>query len=353
MSGAALFMKLSDFDYILPENLIAQKPIRPRDHSRLLVVDTATRTTSDRHFFDIIDYLRSGDVLVINTSKVIPARLLGTKNTGGSVEVFLVRKISSSVWNVLLKNFRESDIGKTVTIGTQASLHCTPIRKHIDGTWEVIFKETGSVFSQRLARHGKTPTPPYIPASSTLATYQTVYAKTQGSVAAPTAGFHFTKSLLAKIKKMGVTVCTVTLHVGPGTFLPIREDDITKHIMHSEQGIMTAQTAKILNAAKKEGRRVIAVGTTSVRVLESFSTTQGVVSSGEKDIDLFIYPGYQFKAVDALITNFHLPHSTLLLLVSAFAEYKSKGGAPFIKKCYADAIKKKYRFYSFGDSMML
>lgn len=346
-------LPLSDFDFELPQGRIAQKPMRPRDSSRLMVVHTKTQTIEHRHFCDIIDYLIPGDVLVLNDSKVIPARLKGHKSTGGTSEILLVRKLAPSTWSALVKNAKESDAGKMITIGITSPLHCTLMQKNSDSTWIVKFAETGAMFQRRLALHGDTPTPPYITAHSTLARYQTVYAHHHGSVAAPTAGFHFTKPLLSRLKKRGVRVTTVTLHVGPGTFLPIREDDVTKHVIHSEQGFLGARSAALINAAKKKGNRIIAVGTTSVRVLESFADSRGVLHAGEKDIDLFIYPGYRFKIVDALITNFHLPKSTLLLLVSAFAAHRTKNGCAFIQTCYAEAIHKNYRFYSFGDAMVI
>lgn len=344
---------LSQFSFTLPKNRIAQKPIRPRDHSRLMVVHTRKKTVEHRHFFNILEYLTPGDVLVLNDSKVIPARLKGIKDTGGAVEILLVRQQSNQGWSALVKNVKKADRDKVITIGARLPLHCSLVHKNADGTWDVRFHESGSMLTRRLALHGTTPTPPYIANHTTPSLYQTVYAHHRGSVAAPTAGFHFTKQLLAKIKRKGVRVVTVTLHVGPGTFLPIRDENIMGHIMHGERGWLNARSASLINAAKQNGNRIIAVGTTAVRVLESFSYKNGTLNVGEKDITLFIYPGYRFRTVDALITNFHLPKSTLFLLVSAFAEHKKRGGCAFIKTCYTTAIRKKYRFYSFGDAMLI
>lgn len=338
---------LASFDYHLPPARIAQTPMRPRDASRLLVLHRECGALEHRTFRDATDYLLRGDVLVVNNSKVIPARLIGKKDTGGSVEVLLVRRARRGEWHALLKNFKKSELGKTITIGKNRCVYCVPKAKNSDGTWLVVFSEKGKRLHDRLALHGATPTPPYIAQSSALSAYQTVYARRAGSVAAPTAGFHFTKTLIAKLKKKGVLFCEVTLHVGPGTFLPIRNDDIKKHLMHAEQAELSPAAARTINAARREGRRIIAVGTTSVRVLESFSDSNGRVQAGKRDVNIFIYPPYRFKVVDALITNFHLPKSTLLLLVSAFA------GTKLIKACYAEAIKKKYRFYSFGDAMFI
>lgn len=338
---------LSHYDYALPQNAVAQKPVRPRDASRLMVVDRSTGEIAHRRFADIVEYLRAGDVLVLNDSKVIPARLIGIKSTGGTVEILLVRKVRDGIWTCLLKNFRHGEIGKAITIGKTSILRCVPKKSIGGGLWEVHFAEIGWAFEHGLQKHGAAPTPPYIAARSALSRYQTVYAKNAGSVAAPTAGFHFTKPLLAKLRKKGIRVCTVTLHVGPGTFLPIRFDDIRKHTMHPESATLSAPVARTINDAKREGRRVIAIGTTSVRVLESFSDATGHFRAGKKDVGIFIYPPYHFKTVDVLITNFHLPKSTLLLLVSAFA------GTELIKACYAEAIRQKYRFYSFGDAMLI
>lgn len=359
-------MKLSEFNYNLPEKLIAQKPVRPRDSSRLCVIGKDQKNFQHLHFYTIARFFKKGDVLVLNNSKVIPARLHAKKNTGGVVEILLVRKSSPFRWIALLKNFKKSDIGKILTFDEArirnqesgvkkrtTSLTGKPIKKISNELWEVEFNRTGTKLKKILEHIGTTPTPPYIKTPSDLATYQTVYAKKPGSVAAPTAGFHFTQKLLSHLKNKGVSIHYVTLHVGPGTFSPIRVDDIRKHRMHGECASIDKKTAHILTQAKKHGKRIIAVGTTTVRTLESFTDTHGTVHSGTKEVDLFIYPGYVFKIVDSLVTNFHLPQSTLLILVCAFAEWKMKGGPQIILNAYREAVKKKYRFTSFGDAMFI
>ena len=344
---------LSNFDYALPESRIAQKSCVPRDQSRLMVVDSASETLTHARFCDIKKFLQSGDVLVVNDSKVIPARLAGTKSSGGAVEILLVKKIRTDLWTAMLKNFSAREVGKLITIKGSRILKAEAVRLIENGLWEVRFRANGKSVAQPLQKAGITPIPPYIKNISSLSAYQTVYAAADGSVAAPTAGFHFTRRLIARLKKKGVVFCPVTLHVGPGTFLPIRDEDVSMHQMHPESARLTARAARILNVAKKEGQRIIAVGTTSVRVLESFSDSDGTLASGIRDVNLFITPGYRFKVVDGLVTNFHLPKSTLLLLVCAFAESRQKGGTRRILTAYRDAIKKKYRFYSFGDAMMI
>ncbi len=345
-------MKLSDFNYTLPQELIAQKPMRPRDYSRLLVVEKNKEAFQDLHFYNISRFLKKGDVLVVNDSKVIPARLNGVKETGGKVEVLLMRRLSPSSWQGLLKNFKEAEIGKTISIG-ESGLIITPEKIINENIWQLSFNKKGAQLAKLISQYGSTPIPPYIQTPSTLENYQTIYATHEGSVAAPTAGFHFSNRILKHLQKKGVRICKVTLHVGPGTFLPIRVQKVTDHVMHPEFALLDKKTATILNTAKKEGRRVIAVGTTSVRVLESFCDAKGVLAAGKKDVNLFIYPGYTFKMVDCLITNFHLPESTLLLLVCAFSEWKEKGGSKKILSAYREAVKRKYRFYSFGDSMLI
>ncbi len=346
-------MKLTDFNYRLPPERIAQKPAQPRDSSKLLVLHTRSGKREHKIFRDIAQILQPGDLLVTNDSKVIPARILGTKTTGGYVEIFLVRKAGRRKWTVLLKNFTQKEIGKTIVIDKKSNFVATPLFQAGDGVWTVEFSKTGTALGRLIEKHGKTPTPPYISERSALSRYQTVYAKHAGSVAAPTAGFHFTKRLLARLRQRGIDTATVTLHVGPGTFLPIRTDDLTHHRMHEEVAYVSASEAKKIRKAKKEGRRIIAVGTTSVRVLEGFCDEDDAFRAGTKEIDLFIYPGYRFRMVDALITNFHLPQSTLLLLVCAFAEQNMKHGTKAILSAYRDAVNKKYRFYSFGDSMFI
>jgi S-adenosylmethionine:tRNA ribosyltransferase-isomerase len=346
-------MKLSSFSYHLPKEFIAQKPIRPRDHSRLMALNVKKSTFTHAHFFDIISFLIRGDVLVFNNSKVIPARLFGKKETGGAVEILLVRKLSENRWSALLKNVKKNDSGKKITIANVNNLAATLCVCDKNGVWEIEFNKKGSSLHTALQKVGIAPTPPYIKQISHLAHYQTVYAKHEGSIAAPTAGFHFTKQLLAKLRKKGIALHEVTLHVGPGTFSPIRDHTITKHTMHPEYAELSSRTARAINMAKKQGRRIICVGTTSVRVLESFADTHGVLHAGKKDVNLFIYPGFCFKIVEGMITNFHLSESTLILLVCAFAEWKHTGGKKIILSAYRSAIAKKYRFYSFGDAMLI
>lgn len=348
-------MKFSDFDYYLPKNLIAQAPARPRDHSRLLVLDKRAGTIKHKHFYDIIDFLKEGDVLVLNNSKVMPARLLGRKKeTGGKIEVFLLNKKNLFAWNCLLGGH---GIKEDLEIKFGKKLAGKIIKNNLDGTWEIKFIFPYEKVIKILEKIGKVPLPPYIKKSLTKKDkndYQTIYAdeKKLGSVAAPTAGFHFTSRLLNKIKKMGVTIEFVTLYVGMGTFMPVKADDIKKHKIHKELVEIKKNTAKKIIDAKRAGRRIIAVGTTSARALEGCLA----VYAGKKkvdfkelkaNIDIFIYPGYKFKIVDVLITNFHLPKSTLLMLVSALA------GKENINKAYRTAVKKKYRFYSYGDSMII
>jgi len=365
-------MKLSDFDYHLPKELIAQSPATPRDHSRLMILDRQKKTISHRHFYNIVDYLKKGDVLVLNNTKVFPARLIGKrKDTGGKVEVFLlkksklkvqkskvrvkVQKSAGEVWEVLIGNQRKK-IGQIISFGH--SLKCQIIKRIDESVWLVEFNKSGKILEKLIDRLGQVPVPPYIKTQdSRLKTqnlrdqYQTVYAKYQGSVAGPTAGFHFTKSLIFKLRKNGIQIEYVTLHVGLGTFAPVKVNDITKHQMHSEWASIDKKTAQRLNRAKQEGRRIIAVGTTSARTLEAFSGIMGRLRINSrlpgKWTDIFIYPGYQFKFIDCLITNFHLPRSTLLMLISALADKN------FVFKAYRQAIKKKYRFYSFGDAMIV
>ncbi|MFA6304509.1 MAG: tRNA preQ1(34) S-adenosylmethionine ribosyltransferase-isomerase QueA [Patescibacteria group bacterium] len=349
-------MKLSDFDYHLPTQLIAQQPISPRDHSRLMVLDKNKKTIINRHFFDLPDYLHSGDVLVLNNTKVFPARLIGhKKDTNGKVEVFLLKEVKSSQsssagsarWEVLIGN-RRKKIGQNIVFGK--GLECQIVKKIEESVWEVKFNRTGGRLEKLIESIGSVPLPPYIKSQSSKAKlknqYQTVFAQNKGSVAAPTAGFHFTKGLLAKLKKQGVQIEYVTLHVGLGTFSPVKVKDVTKHQMHAEWASVDAKTAGRLNLAKKHGQRIIAVGTTSSRTLESF-TIKDKIKAGNKWVNIFIYPGYKFKFVNALITNFHLPKSTLMMLISALA------GRKFILAAYQEAINKKYRFYSFGDAMFI
>jgi len=347
-------MKTSLFDYNLPKELIAQKPISPRDHSRLLVLDRKTKGIQHKHFYDLPGFFKRGDVLVFNDSKVFPARLWVKKETGGKLEVLLLNQKGKNTWECLLG-------GKVRRIGLEFSigrLKGRVINKLNGGIWFVRFNLTGNKFWQELFKHGVTPTPPYIKKlfkkDKLAKEYQTIYAKKIGSVAAPTAGFHFTKRLLKKLEKIGIQFEFVTLHVGYGTFQPVKVDDIEKHKMHPEFIEAKKEVLERLKKAKKEKRRIIAVGTTSIRVLETIMSKflkHKPYAINHKPINTFIYPGYKFKFADCLITNFHLPKSTLLMLVSAFID--KKNGIKIIKKAYSGAIKKKYRFYSFGDAMLI
>ncbi|WP_302760121.1 tRNA preQ1(34) S-adenosylmethionine ribosyltransferase-isomerase QueA [Christensenella hongkongensis] len=338
-------MKTSDFDYELPEELIAQTPVSPRDHSRLLVYDRQTKETFDRHFYDVTDYLKKGDVLVVNETKVIPARLYGKKRgTETDFEFLLLKRLQLDIWEVIMRPGKKLKPGGFVDFGDDlcAELLC----KKEDGVCEVRFHYDG-VFEGLLDRYGNMPLPPYITEKlEEKERYQTVYAKEDGSAAAPTAGLHFTPELMRKIEEMGVTIVKILLHVGLGTFRPMKEDTVEEHIMHSEYYSVSEQAARMINDAKKEGRRVIAVGTTSVRTLES-AACGGRVQAGSADTDIFIYPGYDYQIVDALITNFHLPKSTLIMLVSAFC------GREETLRIYRRAVEERYRFFSFGDAMLI
>ncbi|MCK4968130.1 MAG: tRNA preQ1(34) S-adenosylmethionine ribosyltransferase-isomerase QueA [Candidatus Aenigmarchaeota archaeon] len=338
-------MKLNKFDYHLPKELIAQQPIKPRDHSRLMIVDRQAQTIQHDFFYHLPKYLTSNDILVLNNSKVIPARLIGHKQTGGKAEVLLLRQIDQQNWSALVKQGKN---GQKLIFSNQKVDLTAQISKKLDkGAWQVTFNLQGKTLDQAIRRVGIAPTPPYIKQLSNLVDYQTIYAKTDGSVAAPTAGLHFTPELFNRLKKKRIQSQFVTLHVGLGTFQPVREDEIEQHQIHSEWAELTSQVAQRLNQAKQQNKRIISVGTTSTRVLEFFSDQQGKLSPQQNEIDLFIYPGYQFRFIDGLITNFHLPKSTLLMLVMAFA------GQKLIKQAYQQAIKHKYRFYSFGDAMLI
>ena len=339
-------MKTELFDYYLPEELIAQEPVWPRDSSRLLVYDVSADEIRHRHFYQIEDELESGDVLVINNTKVIPARLYGKKvPTGGKIELLLLKRLNYTDWEVILKPGRIAKEGAEFLFGDE--LGARIIKVCDDGGRIVSFFFDG-VVEDILSRAGEMPLPPYIKKKlSDQSRYNTVYSKTEGSAAAPTAGLHFTDALLDRLKNKGVEIVEVLLHVGLGTFRPVKEEDISRHKMHSEFYSVSSETASALNRAKREGRRTVAVGTTSVRVLESASDENGLVSAGSGNTEIFIYPPYKFKATDAMITNFHLPKSTLLMLVSAFA------GRENILKVYEAAVREKYRFFSFGDAMFL
>lgn len=338
--------KTRDFWYDLPEELIAQTPLEQRDTSRLLAMDRSTGRITHRHFYDIIDYLNPGDTLVMNDSRVLPARLLGHRPTGGAVELLLLRDLGGNEWECLAKPGRKMQVGSSVVFGDgQLTAEVTGVRE--DGSRVVKFTY-GGIFLEVLESLGKMPLPPYIKAElQDQERYQTVYSREMGSAAAPTAGLHFTKELLAKIAAKGVQLAYVTLHVGLGTFRPVKAENITEHHMHSELCMMTHQTADILNATRKRGGRIVCVGTTSCRTLESLVNEDGSFEAKSKWTEIFIFPGYQFKAMDALITNFHLPESTLVMLVSAFA------GRENVLNAYAEAVKERYRFFSFGDAMFI
>lgn len=335
----------NSYYYDLPEELIAQTPIEPRDHSRLLVFNKEANTIEHKHFYDIVDYLKKGDVLVVNNTRVLPARLFGYKDTGAKIEILLQKRINLTDWEVIAKPFKRLKEGTAVSFNKDLS--CQILEKGEYGACKIKFIFNG-VFEDRLAQVGQVPLPPYIHEKlKDKERYQTVYSKIEGSSAAPTAGLHFTPQLIEKIKNKGIEIVEVLLHVGLGTFRPVKEDNILNHDMHSEYIEMTQENADKLNKAKQEGRRVIAVGTTSVRVLESSADENGIILPTRKETQIFIYPSYKFKVVDALITNFHLPESTLIMLVSAFAGYDQT------MNIYQTAVKEKYRFFSFGDSMFL
>ena len=339
-------MKTDDFDYFLPEDLIAQTPLKERDHSRLLVLDKSTGEITHERFDNIINYLNKDDILVINNTKVIPARLIGTKEeTDAVIEVLLLKDLGEDTWECLCKPAKRVKIGTIINFNDLLKLECISIGE--DGIRHFRFIYDG-ILMEILDKLGEMPLPPYIHEKlEDKDRYQTVYAKYSGSAAAPTAGLHFTKELLEKIKEKGITIEEVTLHVGLGTFRPVQVDDVSNHKMHSEFYSMTKATADTLNKAKKEGRRIIAVGTTTTRTLETIMSLYGEFKETSGNTDIFIYPGYKFKAIDALITNFHLPKSTLVMLVSAFAS-KDK-----IMNAYNEAVKEKYRFFSFGDAMFI
>lgn len=339
------YTKLSSYDYYLPEELIAQTPLEKRDESRLMVFNRKTKDIYHRHFKDITEFLRKGDVLVINNTRVLPARLYGKKATGANIEVLLLKRINMTDWEVLIKPAKRVPVGTTVTFNEE--LKCEIVAVKEDGNRIVHFDFKG-VFEDILSRVGQMPLPHYIHEKlKDKERYQTVYNKVEGSSAAPTAGLHFTKELLQKIQDMGVEIAELTLDVGLGTFRPCKEDDITKHVMHTEHYHLDEKTAEIINKAKRENRRVIAVGTTSVRTLESVALKGVPLSADDDNTSIFIYPPYNFKVVDALITNFHLPKSTLIMLISAFAGYDNT------MNLYETAVENQYRFFSFGDSMLI
>ena len=339
-------MKVSEFNYELPEELIAQTPIEKRDESRLMVLDRSKQTIEHKTFKDIIDYLEPGDCLVRNNTKVIPARIYGKKETGAKVEFLLLKNMEGDIWETIVRPGNKLHVGTKVIFGdgllTAKILEIMP-----GGTRKVKFSYEG-IFNEILDKIGLMPLPPYIHEElKDNDRYQTVYAKYNGSAAAPTAGLHFTPELLKKIEEKGVKIANVTLHVGIGTFRPVKEENVENHEMHTEHFYIKQEDVDKINETKKQGKRVIAVGTTSCRVLETIADKNGFVKETEADTSIFIYPGYQFKCLDGLITNFHLPQSTLLMLVSALA------GKDYIMKAYHEAVKEKYRFFSFGDAMFI
>lgn len=346
-------MRIDEFDYNLPVELIAQTPSEKRDQCRLMVMDRETKTIEHKYFYDILDYLSEGDVLVMNNSKVIPARLFGTKDkTGAKVEFLLIKRIEGDKWETMVKPGKRLKPGDRVIFSDDFAANILDYGQ--DGTRIVEFDYNG-IFMERLEELGKMPLPPYIERESTLADkdqYQTVYCKEEGSVAAPTAGLHFTEELLEKAKAKGVKLVYVTLHVGIGTFRPVKCDIVEEHHMHFEEYSVEPESADILNEAILEGRRVVAVGTTSVRTCESaayFDEKSGkyLIKAGEGSTDIFIFPGYEFKMIDALITNFHLPKSTLLMLISALYDREH------ILEAYEEAVREKYRFFSYGDACFI
>ncbi|MFA7245348.1 MAG: tRNA preQ1(34) S-adenosylmethionine ribosyltransferase-isomerase QueA [Candidatus Magasanikbacteria bacterium] len=369
-------MNTSDFDYNLPEERIAQKPVEPRDSSKLFLVDRKNKKVDHKHFYDIVDYFEKGDLLVWNNSKVFKARLFGRLESSErdidkddipdralfnqkEVEIFLVRPMENpGVWKILAKPGKRVKPGMNVRFASD--FFCTVVMKEIEGTILVQFEEDDKEVMAKANKYGHIPVPPYVKDEpDQIEIYQTVYSKEEGSVAAPTAGFHFTDDVIQKLKEKGVEFAEVTLHVGLGTFLPVKSERVEDHTMHSEWVEISEETANKINKAKNEGRRVVAVGTTTVRTLEGVSLleknklqdtnkSQITISKYEGDINIFIKPGFEFQIVDAMVTNFHLPKSTLLMLVSAFA-----GDREFMLQCYKEAVEKEYRFYSFGDAMFI
>ena len=339
-------MKTSDFYYDLPEELIAQTPIEPRDNSRLLVFNKDTGELSHKHFYNVFDYLKAGDCLVLNDTRVLPARIFGTRtDTGSVVEFVLLKQKEQNVWECLAGPGKKAKVGYKFTFSNKLSAEVIEVLE--DGNRIVKFTPNGEFFAV-LDEVGQMPLPPYIKAKlEDKERYQTVYSRDLGSAAAPTAGLHFTSEMLSKLKDKGVNIAYVTLHVGLGTFRPVKVDDVTQHKMHTEHYYITQQNADIINTAKKNGGRVICVGTTSCRTVESAMQTFGEIKECCDDTSIFIYPGYEFKCMDGLITNFHLPESTLIMLVSAFAGYEKTMNA------YNVAVAEKYRFFSFGDAMLI
>ena len=340
-------MKTSDFYYDLPEELIAQTPIEPRNASRLMVLNKETGEVEHKIFKDLTDYLNPGDCLILNDTRVIPARIFGVKKeTGAVVEFLLFKQKETLVWECLCKPGKKAKVGTEFVFG-EGKLECKVIDVLDDGNRIIKFDCDANIYAV-LDEIGQMPLPPYIKEKlADKERYQTVYSEHLGSAAAPTAGLHFTKEMLKEIEAKGVNIGYVTLHVGLGTFRPVKVDDVTKHTMHTEHYIMPQETADLINETKKNGKRVISVGTTSCRTLESVATKNGCICADEDDTSIFIYPGYEFKCIDALVTNFHLPESTLIMLISAFAGYDH------VMNAYKIAVDEKYRFFSFGDAMFI
>lgn len=338
-------MLVSDFDYYLPENLIAQKPVEPRNSSRLMTLFPKEERIEDSYFYELKKYLTPGDTLIFNDTRVIPARLIGKRSSGAKIEVFLLRRVDGVTWETLVKPGKKARVGTEVIFSDKLS--CV-IRDNTDFGGRIVEFKFNGIFEEILDELGETPLPPYINEKlEDSERYQTVYAKEKGSAAAPTAGLHFTKEEMRELKDAGVNLGFLTLHVGLGTFRPVKAENIEEHKMHKEYYILPDDTAKLVMETKAKGKRVIAVGTTAMRTLESAATGVNAIEGKSGATEIFIYPGYEFKIVDALITNFHLPKSTLLMLVSAFA------GMEFILKAYEHAVKEKYRFFSFGDAMFI
>ena len=340
-------MKTADFFYDLTEELIAQTPLEPRDSSRLMVMDRKNGELEHKHFYDIIDYLNEGDCLIVNDSRVLPARIYGIKDeTGANVEFLLLRQIESKKWETLAKPGKKAKVGTRFIFGD--GIMTAVVTEVTDEGNRIVDFECDGNFYEALDKLGQMPLPPYIHEKlKDKERYQTVYSRELGSAAAPTAGLHFTKELMDKIRAKGVKIGYVTLHVGLGTFRPVKVDDVTKHHMHSEHYELPEETAKLINETKRSGKRVIAVGTTSCRTLESVARKEGCVCPSEGWTDIFIYPGFEFNVLDGLITNFHLPESTLIMLVSAFAGFDN------VMNAYKTAVEEKYRFFSFGDAMFI
>lgn len=338
-------MLVNDFDYYLPESSIAQKPIEPRNSSRLMVLYPKEERIEDSHFYELKNFLNEGDTLIFNDTRVIPARLIGNRKTGGRVEVFLLRRIDNNLWETLVKPGKKARVGEEIFFGD--TLSCV-IKENTDFGGRIAEFKFNGIFEEILDKLGETPLPPYIHEKlEDSERYQTVYAREKGSAAAPTAGLHFTKEQFEELKEYGVNLGFLTLHVGLGTFRPVKAENIEEHKMHKEYYVLPEDTAKLIMETKAKGKRVIAVGTTAMRTMEAAATGIGKIEGKSGATEIFIYPGYEFKIVDALITNFHLPKSTLLMLVSAFA------GREFMLKAYERAVKTGYRFFSFGDAMFI